>query len=133
MRNQDGRDFRLSWEGDADEDAAGDRRRALPAGNYTLRGYRIVAADADGNRWHLSATGGSIRKLQVESGKDLAVDIDGSIHIGKRIHRKRIAVVIQGEHRAGLSIYKEGRRIPIRYRIIDGDGRPLAAGKIEYG
>ena len=107
--------------------------RPLPAGRYTLVGYRILADDAEGDPWHVSATGGSIREVVVESGVNRDLGIDASIRIATRVHAGRIQVSVQGEHGAGLSIYEEGRRIPIGYRLLDASGTELASGRIEYG
>ena len=35
--------------------------------------------------------------------------------------------------KAGLTIYKDGKRIPVRYRLVDGEGAEVAAGKMNYG
>ncbi len=50
----------------------------------------------------------------------------------KRIHAGRVAMSITGQ-KAGLTIYKAGKRIPIRYRLVDSEGTELAAGKMNYG
>lgn len=121
--------MRLSWE--EGEDPGGPR--ALPEGRYTLVGYRILADDAAGKPWHVSATGASIRKIVIESGANESLDIDESIRIESRVHAGRIQVAIRGEHGAGLSIYKEGRRIPLGYRLLDAAGAELGSGSIEYG
>ena len=34
---------------------------------------------------------------------------------------------------AGLSIYKDGRRIPIRYRLVDESGEVVREGPMNYG
>jgi hypothetical protein len=33
----------------------------------------------------------------------------------------------------GLSIYRDGRRVPITFELQDERGRALESGKIEYG
>ncbi len=126
-----GRVFRLSWEeADAGEQ---DRRRALPAGHYRLVGYRLIQRDEAGSTWHLSATAPAIRELELASGEERALEIDPAIRIEKRVSGDQLQVAIQGEGHAGLSIYRQEKRIPIEYRLLDAGGRELAAGKIRYG
>src|SRR5687767_7806460 len=62
--------LRLAWEPREGLTMPQDRRRALEAGEYRIVGYRIVRRDASGTRWHVSASG-KIKKLVVESGRDL--------------------------------------------------------------
>ena len=59
----DGRRFGLSWEDEPADDpafAGADRRRALPAGSYTLVGYRLIAAPLCSPRLRPKATRFSI-------------------------------------------------------------------------
>jgi len=120
---------RLSWE-DGGEPG---EPRALPEGRYTLVGYRILADDADGKPWHVSATGASIREVVIRGGANESLDVDETIRMESRVHAGRIQVAIRGEHGAGLSIYKESRRIPLGYRLLDASGAELGSGSIEYG
>lgn len=50
----------------------------------------------------------------------------------KRLHAGRVGMAITGQ-KAGLTIYREGKRIPVRYRLVDAEGSELAAGKMNYG
>lgn len=115
-----------------------DRRRALPAGTYTLTGYRIVRKDEAGKEWFISATSGhGIRKIQVLSGKVSRVTLDDAIMVTCRAQPKRgvlrIQMAIQGEHHSGLSIYRDAKRIPIRYAVRNRQGKTLTSGAMEYG
>ena len=125
----DGRRFRLSWE----EESGADRRRALPAGAYTLVGYRIVAADAAGKLWHVSASGPKLRKLDLPAGSERTLEIDPSIRIMKRVVGEQLQVAVQGDDKAGLTIYKEGKRIPLGFELRSEDGAPRGAGQVRYG
>jgi len=133
LADDEGRFFRLSW-GELDKEAGGreDKRRALPAGKYVLAGYRIVERDADKAEWHVSATARKIRSVRVEAGVVQRIEIDATIRIGKRLKGKKIAMQIRGQ-RAGLSIYKQGRRIPIGYRLNGAGGDVLVSGAMRYG
>jgi hypothetical protein len=119
--------YRLAW-----TDAESERPRAIPAGTYRVVGYRIQRVDENGTPWHLSATGNSIAKLTLTPGATGQVDIDATVHVKKRFHAGRVAMAITGQ-KAGLTIYKEGKRIPVRFRLADGEGTELAAGKMNYG
>ena len=121
---------RLSWEGTEAADA--DRRRALPAGDYRLISYRILMQEGE-DAWHVSATGPSIRKVSIGPGEDLRIEVDPRIQIASRFHNSRISIAVRGENKAGLSIYKNGSRIPIGFRLVTEDGDELASGDLEYG
>lgn len=130
LADADGRRFRLSWE---EESAGADRRRALPAGAYTLVGYRMIATDATGKLWHVSASGPKLRALDLPGGTERTLEIDPSIRIKKRVAGDQLQVTIQGDDGAGLTIYKEGERIPLGYELRGADGAKRGEGKVHYG
>lgn len=138
LKDGEDRAWRVSWErvtGRPVPEAVfpEDRRRALPPGTYTIVGQRLVDRSKQGEVWHTSATGHELGELQVEVGAELAVTLDPTVRIGKRASGRRVAMSVQGPHASGLSLYKDGRRIPIRYRLTDARGRELAEGPMTYG
>ena len=81
----------------------------------------------------MSATALKIRTLEIEPGQELRVAVDDTIHVAQRFDGASIGMAIRGEAEAGLSIYADGVRIPVGYRLRDDAGRELASGKINYG
>jgi hypothetical protein len=113
-------------------------RRSLPAGVYTLIGYRVIRRDRSGRSWFVSATDPlGIRKFAVVSGKQKRLEIDERVTVECAARRTRMGlrlqVTVSGEIEAGLSIYRAGRRIPMEYRVLDSGGRVIARGGMEYG
>ena len=143
LKDADGRHVRLSWENgetkkDSEQVDSNDRLRALPPGTYTLTGYRILRLDKHGKPWFISATSArGIRKLTVREGQVSRVQLSDAIHVQCRIQPTdegiRVLAGVQGEHHSGLSIYRDGKRIAIRYVVRGADGERLATGKMEYG
>ena len=133
LKNGAGEYFRLEWA----KGAPADRRRALPAGDYTLTHYRIVRRDEKGSEWFIAATSRAIRKLTVKAGEELRVELTEFIGLNFRARVAGNGAVIQsglsGEPCAGLSIYRDCKRIDLGYKIIDPAGKELAAGMLEYG
>lgn len=130
LRGEDGHVVRLSWE---ERGTDADRRRALPAGKYALVGYRLIRADEHGVPWHVSAGGKTIRELELAASSEQGVEIDPAILMAPNVKHEDFGVSVQGESGAGLTIYKDGKRIPLGYRRLDAHGKPLAEGKINYG
>lgn len=128
--DEDEQHLRLSWESDA---ADSDGRRALPAGRYSLTGYRVLATDEDGAAWHLSATKPRLREIEVVAGKTIEVEIDRRVHLVQTLTRSRANVGVQGDGHAGLSIFKDGKRIALAYRVLDARDHELVAGELRYG
>lgn len=113
-------------------------RRSLPAGVYTLIGYRVIRRDRSGRSWFVSATDPlGIRKFAVVSGKQKRLEIDERVSVECAARRTRMGlrlqVTVSGEIEAGLSIYRAGRRIPMEFRVLDSGGRVIARGGMEYG
>ncbi|GIS61850.1 MAG: hypothetical protein CM1200mP2_40750 [Planctomycetaceae bacterium] len=42
-------------------------------------------------------------------------------------------MTITGENESGLTIFRQGRRIAIQYRVLDAQGRAIASGVMKYG
>lgn len=129
LRAEDGSLVRLSWE----DETARDRRRGLEPGRYELVGYRLLARDARGVPWHLSAGGQAIRELTLTAGTETRLALDPTIDLHASLAHEGPRVTVQGESGAGLSIYRAGRRIPLRYRLRDRSGRELESGAFRYG
>ncbi len=130
VKDADGQDWRLSWEGD---EPGADRRRGLPPGSYDVTGYRMIDRSREGEEWHISVTGVRHWKLEVDTGETLEVEVDATVHMRSGMRGKRATMSIVGMHGAGLSIYKDGRRIPINFRVTDSEGEVLAKGPMNYG
>ena len=140
LQDPAGERYRLSWnetpaEGDGTPTSKEnrDRRRALPAGEYTLIGYRLTREARSGEAWHLSASGPKLRKLTVEPDTKLAVAIEEKVHVRHRLAGKQLGVEVRGDGGAGLTIYRAGCRIPIDYELVDAKGEVRAQGTIRYG
>jgi hypothetical protein len=135
LRDEQDNYLRLEW-GSASQPAT-DARRALPPGSYELTGYRITRRDDNGVAWFVAATGHAIQRIQIRSGQTTAVKVGDAVQFQLTARRRGQAVVLQtpvaGDAHAGLSVYRDGRRITLRYRVTDADGRELAAGDLRYG
>lgn len=127
MRGPDGRLLRLSW-----DEPTGERRRALPAGRYELLGYRLVAESA-GATWHVSASGMKNVTLDFAPGGTHVLSIDPTVRLEERVQSDGLQVAVLGHERAGLSLYKDGKRVPMRYRRVDHAGQVQSEGKVDYG
>ncbi len=130
VKDADGLAWRLSWEGD---DAEADRRRALPPGTYSVTGYRLIDRSREDALWHISVTGIRGWKLEVDAGETEEIEVDATVHMRAGMRNGSASMSIVGMHGAGLSIYKDGRRIPISYKITDDEGEVLAKGPMNYG
>lgn len=144
VENAEGEIVRLAWEA-MDGENAGPlkvtraRLRSLLPGNYTVTGYRILRKDDRGTEWTLSGlNAGGVSTFQVETGKKSVIRIDPTIHFGAKgvLNRKREFMVqapIQGQHHAGVTIYKAGKRIAMNYKVTGAKGDVLESGKMKYG
>lgn len=127
--DESGKGFRLVWSTSGESVS---QPRALPAGEYQLRNYRIER-DHKGTSWHISATALAIQKLEVLSGENLEVTIDPRIMISSTVSASMGGMRIAGDHGAGLSIYREEKRIPVEYELVDNHGATRAKGAMNYG
>lgn len=131
LKDRYDRIYRLHW-GKTQEGESADVRRAIPPGTYTLIAYRIVDRSEE-DLWHIAVTSRSISRIEVKMNETTRVEIERSIGIGGELAGGRVNLLVQGQANAGLTIYKNGARIPIDWKLVDGDGRPLQSGAIRYG
>lgn len=129
VQHADGRAFRVTWEGVGDR---GSQPRALPVGTYKVRGYRVLADDAAGVPWMLSSSGASLGVFTVAAGKTTAVPSDGTVRLVKQRRGQTVSVAVQGHAHAGLTVYRNGKRIPMGYRLV-AEGKVVDEGPMAYG
>ena len=122
--------LRLRWDGKSEG-------RALPAGRYTLTGSRRVVTAKDGAPWIWSTTSPGIRTVTVEAGKTLRLDAAETLVTRGRTFTvkgsRRVGFSFFSEKKLGNTIYRNGRRIAIRWTALDGSGKVLADGAMAYG
>lgn len=140
LKDKDSSWFRLEWpqqRPDASGAAASDRWRALPAGEYTLVSYRLVRRDGKGVEWFISASKPDLRRIVVRPGVNQEVKVEDGIRMKCTTSLKgedvQVGAAITGDNGAGLSIYQNGKRIAMAYRIEDAQGKRLAGGNMKYG
>lgn len=110
----------------------------MPAGEYSLIGYRILRQDDKEREWMISSTSPhGIRRLVLKGGETQVISIPDQITIQFKARLStstlNLQVMVQGDHHAGASIYKDGKRIPIGFRVTSSKGRLIANGDMEYG
>lgn len=129
VQHQDGRQFRVTWEAKGDNAS---QPRSLPVGGYKVRGYRVLADDASGVPWLLSSSGASLGTFEVSAGNQTLMPSDGSLRLVKQRRGNTVSVAVQGHDRAGVTIYRDGKRIPMGYRLV-ANGKLVDEGPMAYG
>jgi len=113
-----------------------DRRRALTAGTYALRTTRLER-EKEGAWWFLSSTGPAVGEIQVTQRAPTKLTIDDVVVFegNAKLHGKKLQLgfSITGSDKRGLSIYKNGKRVPVTYKVKNRKGRVLARGQMNYG
>lgn len=122
---------RLSWENGETRKRDESPLRVLAPGRYRVIRYG-VARRAGEATWRTSVTARKIRELVVEAGEEVVLELPQRIRVGRRLAHGRVSMTIQDEHDAGLTLYKDGTRIPVEY-VVEKDGREHARGNIRYG
>ena len=121
-----------------DKPTAGDNSRALDPGVYTVIGYRVIRRDKAGARWFVAATESrGLKRISVTRGQRQKIEIDPAIAVDCAALRTksglRILMTITGENESGLTIFRQGRRIAIEYRVLDAQEREVVSGVMKYG
>ncbi len=113
-----------------------DRRRALPAGEYRLRTTRLER-EQKGAWWFLSSTGPAGRKIEVAKRAPTKLTIDDEVHFTSIVNRHgkklQLGFSITGADKRGMSIYRDGKRVPVTYKVLNKKGKVIAKGRMNYG
>ncbi|MCI0376175.1 MAG: hypothetical protein L0215_01080 [Gemmataceae bacterium] len=135
LRNKAGKYFRLVWEKRAGE-RPGDLRRALEPGVYQVAGYHVARHDPQGKDWFVWFNTKHGDTVRVHKGQTASVKVDDAIQLDCRpkasAHGIEIIARVAGERHASITIYKEGKRVPLGYRVTDTNQRVLAEGPLGY-
>lgn len=109
----------------------------LSPGRYTVIGYRLLRKDDSGTPWHLSAINiKGLSHFRVQRGKTSRVTIWPAVFATVKANPGKAFLIqgsLQGPRHAGLSVYKNGKRIPMGFTIKSGDGKDLEKGSMKYG
>lgn len=132
LRDAHQREIRLSW----DKQGQAGETRALAPGTYTVVGYRAVKKTANGTEWMITATSINFAKLVVKAGEITTVSVPRKILQSGRLVRRGSSTNVNMAltyGRGGVTIYQNGKRIPMPFRVVDGYGRTIGSGTIDYG
>lgn len=125
--------MRLAWEARENAPRPTEKFRTLPAGRYTVVGFRIVDRSRKDEVWHVSGSGPKLATIEVPASGELAIEVPAGLSIKSRFDGASAGMEIRGAFGAGVSIYRGGTRIPIEYRILSAAREELARGRMNYG
>lgn len=115
----------------------------LPPGKYRVRTTRIVR-----DNWIVSSAGTPepalvVKDMRKERATQLDVPETAHLNVDETVrfqcHAKRhgaklqLGFSINGADRRGLTVYKDGVRVPVTYKVLAKDGEVLAEGTMNYG
>ncbi len=123
--------IRLVWNGESGDAA----RRAVPAGTWQVRGYRVIRAGANRTEWQTWGSGRGGRRITVSAGATTRLDLELRVHLkaraGQRRGRLSVGVGVTGDSGMGLSVVRGGDRVPATYKLVGGDR--AVTGQLAYG
>ncbi len=125
-------DVALDWKKDDSQ-----RVRGIPPGTYRLRTVRVERLQ-DKVHWCLSSTTPPKKRLKLGSDKKITLKVPDTVHFHGKVHRKgkrqlQLGFGIHSRNHHGLSIYRDGKRVPVAYKVLSTKGKALAWGKMNYG
>ena len=113
-----------------------DRRRVVPAGKHAVHELRIERTHKRAH-WFLSSSGPPYQHVQVaaKGRTDLVISDRLTCRTVARRHgdELRIAFGMNAATGHGITVFKNYLRVPVTYRIVDKEGKEIAAGKMAYG
>jgi len=121
------------WAGES-----GPRARHLRPGSYRLRTIRIER-EHEGKHWFISSTGPAGKPRELAAGKALRIDASAEVHFEGVVRRKgkgkelQLGFSIKSAAGRGLSVYRDGKRVPVTYELLARDGKVVVSGPMTYG
>jgi len=110
--------------------------RAMGEGEWMVRNYRVHRQDDRGRKWQLWGSGARGRRIQVKRGETVRLDLDLAVTVKPMAKPSkkglRVGLGVSGDSRMGVTVIREGDRVPARYVVGQGD-RVLTSGSMAYG
>lgn len=115
----------------------------LAPGRYRVRATRIAREG-----WLVSSSGAPWQEIVVkDAAKERArlmdvaltarLEVDETVrfeaHAKRRGPKLQLGFALKGADGRGLTVYKEGARVPVVYKVLGKDGAVLAEGTMTYG
>lgn len=102
-----------------------------PPGKYKVRTTRIAR-----DNFLISSAGVPEPSIEIGAEKaelklDETVKFEG--HAKRKGARLELGFAIKGADGRGLTVYKDGVRVPVTYKVLAADGAVLAEGTMNYG
>lgn len=137
VRNEKKEIYRLVWQRQKGGAEAVSRLRSLPPGKYTLTNYQLTTRDKDGIDWLICASAHSVVKFDVTAGKQALIQVDPAIRMdflaaSKKDKSLGFKLEFTGHNKAGISIFRDGQRVPVSFLIADAAGNRLGGGPFEF-
>lgn len=122
---------------------AGAPASVLAPGKYRVRSTRIAREG-----WLLSSSGAPWPEFVVKDaakerprlmdvGLVARLEVDETVRFDGRARRQggklQLGFALKGADSRGLTVYKEGVRVPVTYKVLAKDGAVLALGTMTYG
>ena len=113
---------------------------SLPVGRYRVRTTRVERT-VKGEHWFLSSSGpkgeAAGKQIKLHSGKN-TIDLGDEVRFkglvrGWRGTKLLLGFGIRGKDGRGLSVYRQDKRVPVRFRVLDKRGKTLKEGTMNYG
>jgi hypothetical protein len=113
-----------------------DLRRVVAPGSYTIRELRIERMH-EGAYWFLSSSGPPYQKVEIAKKGSSSLDISDALACttDAKLDGRRLVFnfSMHAKRGHGITIFKDGKRVPVTYRVLDKDGKEIVAGKMDYG
>jgi len=128
----DGDPVRVVWKSEQGKEV-----RTIAAGTYRVQHYAMTRRDRQDVEWQLWASGSKGRIVKIEEGADpLTLRLDPRIHLRTTARWAdrglRVGIAPTGDRGMGVTIMRDGKRIPAKYRVLGSEGI-TAKGAMAYG
>ena len=118
-----------------DDKPASEATRALAAGRWVVRNYKVFRTDQSGRAWQIWASGKG-QEIRVMKGKKPPLELDLRVHLRTNVRLRggklRVGIGVTGDKGMGLTVIAAGDRVPATY-VLKGRGKDLASGSMKYG
>lgn len=107
----------------------------LNEGTYKVLNVRTVKKDKNGVSWVLSATKPSGIPLEIKKSEVTTLEFKPKLEIDLRARRLRGGISINvgmSVDGAGATVFKDGEKVPVRYKVFSKDGKELTSGTMTY-
>jgi hypothetical protein len=105
----------------------------VPIGHYRIPHYKIERQH-EGEPWMLFTTGKEGLEVEIRENEETSMELDEQVYAGARVPKPgKVNMAACSPDGRGFTVVRKDKRVEVTYEILNGAGKVVNSGKLQYG